>query len=183
MRILIAYAGKNGTTETCVKRLCEQLGSKDVTLSCLEREQPSITDYDMVVLGSPVYYGKLRASARRFLKEQHDNLCQKPLALFLCCAVGEDYEYFCNKLFGEELLSHAFASVHFGGSLKTEGLSFWDKLVVRSMRSSLFEADMDRGEYFATLPTILPENIDKLAGQIHNECIRRMMDKTTNISK
>jgi thioredoxin reductase (NADPH) len=38
MRILIAYAGKNGTTASCVERLVQQLGKKDmqilVSLSC-----------------------------------------------------------------------------------------------------------------------------------------------------
>ena len=117
------------------------------------------------------------------MKEYHALLCQKPTALFLCCAIGEDYEYYCRKLYGEELLSHAFSTMYFGGSLKTEGLSFFDKLAVRSMRSTLFEADMDQGEYFATLPTILPENIDKLAAQIQNECIQLIVDKTTNTNK
>ena len=183
MRILIAYAGKNGTTEACVERLTEQLRGKDVTVVCLERETADLASFDLVVVGSPVYYGKLRPSARRFLKEFHDILLQKPIALFLCCAIGEDYEYFCERLFGKELTAHAFATAYFGGSLRTEGLSLWDKLMVRSMRSSLFEADMDQGEYFATLPTVLPENIDKLAALIHNECVRLIVDKTNNMNR
>ena len=38
--------------------------------------------------------------------------------------------------------------------------------MVRSMRSSLFEKEMDDGNYIPNLPYILPENIDGMARMI-----------------
>ena len=183
MRALIVYASKNGTTETCVERLREGLQGKDVTLCCIEKESVDLADFDVVVFGSPIYFGRLRPSAREFLKANEQTLMEKSVALFLCCAQTDDFEYYSRKCFSAALREHAFANVFFGGSLKTEGLSFWDRMIVRSMRSELFEKGMDDGEYIANLPVILPENIDKLAGVIRGELNRLAMDKMNNSSK
>ena len=166
MRILIVYAGKNGTTKSCVERLVRQLGKKDVTVADLANGAVDPSEFDLVVFGSSVYFGKLRPLARAYLKTYESVLCEKKLALFLCCGLEGEYDYYREKLFSQRLRDAASFSAFFGGSLKTDGVPFWDKLILRSMRSSLFEADMDNGEYFATLPTVLPENIDKLASQI-----------------
>ncbi len=166
MRILIAYAGKNRTTATCVERLREQLGNRDVTVADLTENMTDPSDFDLVVFGSSVYFGKLRPQARAYMKQYESVLCQKKLVLFLCCGLESEYTYYMEKLFSKPLRDAAIQKCFFGGSLKTDGLPFFDRMILRSMRSSLFEADMDNGEYIATLPTILPENIDKLASQI-----------------
>jgi len=166
MRILIAYAGKNNTTATCVARLREQLGNRDVTVADLTEHIIDPSAFDLVGFGSSVYFGKLRPQAREFMRQYETVLSQKKLVLFLCCGLESEYSYYMEKLFSRALRDAAIQKCFFGGSLKTEGLAFFDRMILRSMRSSLFEADMDNGEYTATLPTILPENIDKLASQI-----------------
>lgn len=166
MRILIAYASKYGTTKTCVDRLTNALHGKDVTVVSLEDNTVDPDAFDIVVFGSPVYFGKLRPGARRFLDTYQEVLCQKRLALFLCGGLEVEYEYYRDKFFSPALQAAAFDVMYLGGTLKTEGRSFLDKLLLRSMRSSLFEADMDNGEYTPTYPVILPENVDKLASHI-----------------
>ncbi len=166
MRILIAYASKNGTARSCVERLVERLGKKDVTVVDLARKSVDPAEFDLIVFGSSVYFGKLRPQAHAFLKSYEQTLCEKKTVLFLCCGLEEEYDYYCEKLFSKRLRDSALQCIFFGGSLKTDGVPFFDKLILRSMRSSLFEADMDNGEYVANLPTVLPENVDKLASQI-----------------
>ena len=173
MKLLIAYASKNGTTRTCIERLLEQLRGLDVTVADLEQDRPDPVEYDVVVFGSSVYFGKLRPAARQYLKDYEGVLCQKTLALFLCCGLTDEYEYYREKLFSQPLRDAAFLTLYFGGSLKTEGLPFFDKLMIRSMRSALFEAEMDNGEYNLSLPGILPENIDKLATYLRKELERK----------
>lgn len=166
MRILIAYASKYGTTKTCVERLANALKGKDVTVVSLEEEDVDPSAFDIVVFGSSVYFGKLRPAARRFLERYEEALCQKRVALFLCCGLEAEYEYYRDKFFSGELQAAAFDVMYVGGTLQTKGRSFWDKMILRSIRSSLFEADMDNGEYTPTYPVILPENVDKLASHI-----------------
>lgn len=163
MKILIAYASKNGSTRDCAARLAELMHHADVTLADLENERPDLSVYDVVVFGSSVRFGRFLPAATRFLKENRDTLLQKTLALFLCCGYAHEYEYYLQKLFGEKLLEHSVQTLYFGGTLRKDGLPFFDKMVVRSMRASIFENDIENGEYTPTLPSILPENIDKMA--------------------
>ena len=163
MKILIAYASRNGSTQSCAERLKALMHHADVTLSSLETEAPDPTQYDVIVFGSSVRFGKLLPSATRFLKTHRDVLLQKKLALFLCCGLAHEYEYYLKKLFARELLEHSLQTLYFGGSLRKDGLSLFDRWIVRSMRASIFENDIDNGEYTPTLPSILPENIDKMA--------------------
>ena len=169
MKILIAYTSKYGTVRTCVLRLCEQLHGLDVTVADLEQETPDPQDFDTVVFGSSVYFGKLRPAARQFLKQYANVLAKKHLALFLCCGLTEEYEYYREKLFSQALRNAAFQTLYFGGSLNSEGRSFGDRLLLRAMRSKLMEEAIDNSEYIVSLPGILPENIDKLA-----TCLRKV---------
>ena len=102
MKILIAYASKNGSTRDCVLRLAERMHHADVTLADLEKSTPSLDPYDVVVFGSSVRFGKLLPPATRFLKEHKHQLLQKKLALFLCCGYAHEYEYYLQKLFPED---------------------------------------------------------------------------------
>jgi len=54
MRILIGYASKTGTAKICAEMLCEELRGQEVTVADLEREQPSLQEYDVVILGASV---------------------------------------------------------------------------------------------------------------------------------
>lgn len=178
MQILIAYASKHGTAETCVERLMSRWNGLDVTAVNLEREQVNPAEYDVVVFGSSVYFGKLRPVARSFLETYESVLAQKTVALFLCCGLTAEAEHYQKKLFPAALRESAFDVVFFGGSLATRGLSFFEKLAVRSMRSALYEESMDNGDYSApSLPGILPENIDKLATSLRKEAALLFKEK------
>ncbi|MBR3894867.1 MAG: flavodoxin domain-containing protein [Clostridia bacterium] len=164
MKILIAYASKHGTAKICVERLVSNWRGLDVTAVDLEQQSVDPAEYDAVVFGSSVYFGKLRPAARRFLDTYETVLLQKTTVLFLCCGLTAEAEYYKKKLFPAALRESAFDVLFFGGSLSTRGLSFFEKIAVRSMRSALYEESIDNGDYSApSLPGILPENIDKLA--------------------
>lgn len=179
MRILLVYAGKHGTTESCVKRLERELsGGNTIDTVDLVKGTVSPLDYDIVVFGASVYFGKLVPAARSYLKNYADALMQKTLGLFLVCGLTNEYEYYRDKLLPRELRDHAFLTVYFGGSLSMQGLSFAERLLVKSMRSAIFEADMDNGEYTPTLPSVLPENIDRMATYVRRE-IERLADSKT----
>jgi len=90
------------------------------------------------------------------------------VAALVLCTVGvsallkDKDNYLKYREFYEE--EESFDVLFFGGSLSTRGLSFFEKMAVRSMRSALYEESIDNGDYSApSLPGILPENIDKLA--------------------
>ena len=166
MKILIAYDSGKGTVKTAVEHMLRLLENLDVTTVSLNDETPNPADYDLIAVGGSVRFGKLRAKVRNYLKNNEEVLAQKSLGLFFCCGLTEEQDYYAEKIFPKSLRDAAFHIAFFGGSLNTEGLPFFDKMVVKSMRSSLLESEMDNGNYMPDLPYILPENIDDMGNAI-----------------
>ena len=171
MKILIAYASKNGTVKECVNRLSRALDGLEVTVADLNQKTPSVSEYDLVVTGSSVRFGRLLKAERRFLKEQCEALQNKTLCLFLCCGLAHEYEYYRENLFPKALRDHAYQNLYFGGSLRPDGLSLFDKLMVKAIRSSIAESEIEDGEYTPSMPGILPENIERMATYIRMKLI------------
>lgn len=163
MKVLLAYSTKYGTAALCAERLEKALRGMEVHTVCLEKATPAPEDYDIVLLGGSVHFGRFRPALRRFLKEQEETLAERPLGLFWCCGRTEDQEYYGEKLFSEALRKHAFARIFFGGTLRIKEASLPDRILLHAMRSAIVESEMDDGEYTPTLPTILPESIDMMA--------------------
>lgn len=171
MKILIAYASKTGTVTDCVQRLMKCLEGLNVTAVDLSEQTPNVADYDIVVTGASVRFGRLLKTERRFLAANKAVLAQKTLFLFLCCGIAHEYEYYRERLFPRELRDCAYQSLYFGGRLSLDGLTFPEKLVVRHLRTSLMESEIEDGEYTPSLPGILPENIERMATYIRAKLV------------
>ena len=163
MRILIAYASKNGSSASCALRLAKGLSGLDVTMVDLAQATPNAAEFDMVIVGSAVHHHRFPSFVTRFLRDQKDVLLTKKLGLFLLCGIAEEQVYYMEKLFPAALREVAFEVAFFGGSLRYDGLKFWDKFFVWSLRSLIVESDMSEGEYIASMPGLLPENVDRMA--------------------
>lgn len=169
MKILIAYTGKNGTTADCVSRLSAHLQGLDVTVVDLTKAAVNASDFDLVIAGGSVRYARLDPALKRFFKEQRNALLQTRLALFLVCGLAHEYEYYEDTLLPRELRAASFATLYFGGTLRTDGLPFFDRMVVRSLRSRIMESEIEDGEYTPSLPGILPESIERMASYARRE--------------
>lgn len=170
MKILILYAGKTGTTEECVRLLESELHGLDVTVCDADRgENPDPGEYDLAVIGSSVRFGKLRPSVRNYLRTYEETLAGKELALFLCCGLAHEFEYYRERLFPKALLGSAFAVTTFGGSLRRPDAGFWDRLILRKMRESIAQSEIEDGEYTPVMPEIIPANISTLASLIRRK--------------
>ena len=171
MRILIGYASKTGTTKTCVDMLCKELKTQDVTLADLDTQRPNPCEYDVVILGSSVRFGKARQSLCSYLQEHGAELCKMPHALFLCCGFGHEFERYVQKIFDRSLLDTSYATLNFGGYLKLEKAGLLEKTFLRWVRSEIRESEISDGEYTPTLPSILPENISMMASYTKRELV------------
>ena len=172
MRILLAYTSKNGSTASCVERLASGLSGLDVTVCDLAEGLPNAAEFDMVIVGAGVHHHRFPAPMRHFLREQEDVLLTKKLGLFLLCGIAEEQDYYIEKLFPASLREHAFEVAFFGGSLRYDGLKFWDKFFIWNLRSQIVEADMSEGEYVASMPGLLPENVDRMASLARKELFK-----------
>lgn len=167
--ILIAYSSKTGTAEACAHMLETELKGLRVTVADLDREQPDPSDFDVAVVGGSVRYAKLRSGAASYLRQYERILCEMPHGLFLCCGFGHTFEEYSEKMFSGALRNSAFAVINFGGRLKLEHAGVWEKILLYFVRSSIRESEIENGEYSPELPSILPENIGRMASVLRRE--------------
>ena len=69
MKILVCYFSNTGNTEKVAKSIAEGLEGEDVKLLKIEDAEPlSLKNYDLVVLGSGIYAGRLHVKVTNFMK-------------------------------------------------------------------------------------------------------------------
>ncbi|MDE4908958.1 flavodoxin domain-containing protein [Methanogenium marinum] len=93
-RVLIAYATKYGTTKEIAEEIQDVLAENGIESDLTNVMETGIIDsYDAVILGSPVYMGKMLVEAREFCQHYRPYLKNIWLAIFVdgisCCNPGE----------------------------------------------------------------------------------------------
>ena len=169
MKILIGYTSKTGTAKKCAEQLSRELKGQDVTVADLEQEAPELREYDLVVLGSSVRFGRARPKFYEFLKANKGVLMEIPHGFFLCCGFGHEFERYEAKIFDQKLRDTVFASLNFGGLMRLPNASLFERIVLKWVRTDIRSSEIEDGEYTPTLPDVLPENISMMASHIRRE--------------
>ncbi len=157
MKILIAYAGKSGTTEKCAKQLCEKL--TNATAVDLNLQTPDIGKFDAVVVGGAIRMGQLHKKAKKFIEQNAAELKTKKTAYFICCGFAENAPEVFKNNFPKELLDSAVDYECFGGEMNVESLHGFDKFVAKMVTKATADKKV-------APPKIYIENIAKLAAKI-----------------
>ena len=168
MKILIAYAGRVGVTAECAELLKKALDGRDVTLCDLKTEKPHIEEYDAVIVGSAVYYGRAEKCARRFVADHAEELKGKKLGFYICCAYADMFERYLNEAYTANLCRQAVECGYFGGELKPhKQKGFFAKLFAKSMRNDIINnGDSDDESMVRILPEINTSEISRFADKI-----------------
>jgi menaquinone-dependent protoporphyrinogen oxidase len=167
MKILIIYASVTGTAEECVNILKNNLSGHDVTLCDLGKRSfdGDLTEYDSVVVGGPVRYGKLHKSVSSFIKENATALETIKTSYFLCAAFSDRIDDYFEIFLTPTQRKNSVCLSNFGGDLSVDKQkNFFMKLLVRSMRNEITEnGETDDIATTRVLPTVNPTEISKLA--------------------
>jgi menaquinone-dependent protoporphyrinogen oxidase len=88
-RVLVAYSSKMGSTAEIAEAIGEELrrSGAEVDVSDARTAAPPL-EYDAVVLGSAVYAARWLKPARRYLKQNRNQLAHRPTWLFQSGPVG-----------------------------------------------------------------------------------------------
>ncbi len=134
MSVAIVYASRYGTTAHVARRITENV-SVPATLHDLANDrEPNLGDARIVVVGAPIYGGRLPGHARRYLEFAERNLLQREVALFISCLFqGEKAQQQLVDAFPDSLAAHAFGRYAVGGAVAFEKLSFFHKLIMRKV--------------------------------------------------
>ena len=88
MKAAIIYTSKYGATEKVACAIAEKLRESseiEVDLFSLKKtSHPDISGFELVILGSPIYMGKVLGTIKTFCKTNESSLLQKKIGLFVC---------------------------------------------------------------------------------------------------
>lgn len=167
MRIAIIYATKNGTTRECAELLKEELKMSTVDLFEIGESAVDYSEYDLLIVGFSIRWGKAVKKARAFMKTYATLLQEKQVAYFICCGFVDCFEEYAEKAIPAELREHAIDIACLGGSLDPKRVKGLDRVVIKAVRNEILgggdNADQRKD---MTLPTIMPENISQFAEKI-----------------
>lgn len=139
MNILIAAASKHGSTNQIAQVIADELKSSGANAQLLPLKQiEDIDEFDAVLLGSAVYYGKWRKEAKKFAEQNSETLKRKAVWLFSSGPLGENDPHAEDlPLKIDELIEMTGARGHtvFIGSLDKDKLGFAEKLIIKGVKA------------------------------------------------
>lgn len=157
MKILIAYASNNDTTQMAAKLLGEKLPGANIVN--LKRTKPSIEDYDTVIIGSCIRFNDIHNAAKDFIGDNLDKLMKVNTAIFLCCGFPEKVNQYLLHNFPKKLLNKSVSIQCFGGRLKVKPYKLVDQLTMKIVKKNF---KVSKREF----TSIDNESISKLAEDI-----------------
>ena len=86
MNTLILYASNHGTTAKVAERISRIIGyNRCKTINIYELAPPPLDDYDTVIIGGSIHFGKVQKRIRKYCeKHQDDVVNQETLVYFIC---------------------------------------------------------------------------------------------------
>ncbi len=141
VRILIAYVTKTGSTAEIAQALAKELNAAGHAADAVEIDGlSSPAGYDAVVIGGPMYMGHIDGRVAKFVKRHSPDLAKIPVAGFAVglAAASKDAE---GIAWTEKALHAALdplrpvAETVFAGKLDPEKLSWWQRWIVKKVRS------------------------------------------------
>ena len=147
MKTLIAYSSKYGAAAEVAEKLRGCIGGADAT-DIKRNPGVSPAEYDAVVIGGPIYAGRIAGAVTAFCDRNKDALLARPVYLFITCLyAGEKAVAQLNECFPPWLVAHARAKTAVGGRITFGRLKFFDRMIIKKVAG--ISADVDRIDHSA----------------------------------
>jgi Flavodoxin len=130
MRTLIIYATKYGATKIIAESIASLLEDADI-LNISSNHNPKISDYDFIVLGSPLTAGKIRKEIKKFAEKYADELKSKNLGLYVSGLQASGEAECFEQNFSSVLLETAKAKAFLGGIFDPEKCGFLVRTAIK----------------------------------------------------
>lgn len=87
-KALIVYGTKTGTAAVTAQEIAQALQNKGVETKVVDAKKEkirSITEYDLIIVGSGIQIGRWNSEPENFIKKYKQELAKKNLALYVNC--------------------------------------------------------------------------------------------------
>lgn len=128
MSTLILYDTKKGFTKGCAQRINSQVPDSDIFE--IDSEKFELKDYDTVLIGAPIYTGKIEKTVIKFIEQKKPKLMDKKLGFFCAGMNKEEFLSAIQKSLPAEIFYRA-QTVHCGGEIDFPKLSLLQKVTVK----------------------------------------------------
>jgi menaquinone-dependent protoporphyrinogen oxidase len=134
-RILVAYASRTGTTAEIAEAIGRELRLAGASVDVAElKEIASVAGYAAVVIGSPIYMGRIEGDVAQFVARHRDALATLPVAAFAVGLPsdqkGSTREEGIGKIRAAVGPVQPVAAAMFAGRLDTARLSFIQRTMI-----------------------------------------------------
>jgi len=139
-RILVAYASRKGSTAGIAQAIGKELISEGYTVDVSEMKSvTSLAGYNAVVIGAPVYTGKVTGDVAAFVSANKDGLSRLPVAGFVSGIAPVypktgDVKGFTDQLITTLAPIRPVAVTMFAGTLDAEKMNFVERSLTSLMK-------------------------------------------------
>ncbi len=134
MKVMICFATKYGFTQRCAGDLAARIRGESRLVNLDRDRRPDLSWPDVVLIGGPIYGGKIRGRIPAFCDAHMEELRAKRVGIFISClSTGETADALLASSFPDWLYAHAFARAVLGGEVHREALTLFDRLLVRGI--------------------------------------------------
>lgn len=134
MKSIIVFTSKYGCTEKAADLLKSRMGGEVEIINLRLAKEPSLKEYDTVILGGSIYYGKIQKEMTDFVNKVKPQLAGKRVGLFICAGSKEQATEELRKAYPQDLQVAAVASEVFGDEIYYDKLSLMDKFIMRMVK-------------------------------------------------
>ncbi|QLY40514.1 hypothetical protein HF295_06475 [Hujiaoplasma nucleasis] len=129
-KILLVYASKKGMTETLAELIKEDLGQIDLVNINEKQADPKL--YDKIIIGSPIYIGKIHKKIKAWIQQNQDSLLSKTTAVYLCGMNFNEEKQVIENNFTKSEINHLFIK-YLGGAYRFDRLNFLEKFMIKKI--------------------------------------------------
>lgn len=143
MKSLIIYSSKKGATKKCAEQIKKGIAGEVKMVSSNEAQKLPLEAYDNIIIGSPVYAGRLDKDLKVFCQKHTEVLTKKRTFLFLGCMNEKLIKDYVKNNLPEEVAKHLNDVVCCGGAFYFSKMNFLEKFMIKKIANSEKKA---RGE-------------------------------------
>ena len=141
-RILVAYASKKGSTAEIAQAIGKELQAAGHVVNVSEMGSvTSVAGYDAVIIGGPMYMGKMVSDTGKFVRRHYVGLEKLPVAGFIVCLAPVSKDPVTDKEYAHKVLHASFSPLQlvaenvFAGKLDPAKLSWLQRWMTEKAKS------------------------------------------------